>query len=601
MANLADRSQSQPTDQSYADELAKTTSTNTQPVEEAEKEKTKLNFGQLAKQLINYGMDFGTQQNPYLSEEQQDQWAISQPEQQTAEQQEEGQTPPASNIESGANKASQVENYTPEDYWSSLGLGVQSALKPAVKEVSKARQEGESNKDYALRSQGLQDQEIANNYINSGGFDKDRAFTPYQRGQYGEALGQSWSMPTPVASLIPYMQYKSQLENATSDEELQRVEQEWQNNQGISGFSPLDTTWQRDPNWQPPEKSSIAESSNNIFGNTPQDVLSTGFSTIGYDGTPEGDVTAAMAEKMSGTQDTQLPSELQSRLSQSFRDSWNEENDGSYFTTVSSEIWNYFSAEYGNLGVGELPYEGLFDFCMNATPDEFWEFALFAHDNFGMYNGRDFVNDDGTLDYDKFVQFYDECKKTYTIANMTGDSNLARKALGLFITDYQTARDFANYLISSGANIFQEGWSNEDAAKYLWAQSLAEGQYDENYRAPIDLLDDAYMRMGQIAPGENLVGDYSVGGEYSARNRFSKDNQSDPYGLWSYENPNTNETVNWYDTDYDKNYALNNLINNTELFRSLEPDELIDLLVYSQGYGWNKARPYPIRKDNNNA
>lgn len=523
-------------------------------------EATAINFGQLAKAVADNVMRDIPVWNEAPVEQQPTQ---IQPEKQEGAEEEQG-VPSASGIESGANAQNTTDEYGMWDFWSPYGVVGTPVLNPSVEKVSKEKQQGESNKDYAIRSQGLQDQETANNYIESGGYAKDiSSYNPYAAsGLYGSLLGESYQTPASLLADIPArISYNSALENAKTDEDRQAAEQNYAQSQQ---FNPLNNTWGTIPD-------SAATASN--INDLSHDAVEEAISAINYDGTPEGDLTAAMADQTSGNNVPGIPSKLQGRLAQSFWDSYGSEND--YFTTVTSEIYEYFKAEY-EAEFGGVAHESLFDFCRDASADEFWEFAQFAHSLFGMYSGREFENADGSLDYEKFITFYNECKNISATSMFGPDGGLQQQTVALLLTDYQTAQAMANYLISSG---YANTEDTVGLANNLWATSLA-GGYDSVNRAPTELLEDAYNRMGQE---DVKLGDYQMGGEYSARDRL-------PEQMWKYNDPDQEGAeINWYDNTYDRNKALNIYSGGNDI-KGLSPEELVDLIVYSQGYGFNRGR-----------
>lgn len=285
----------------------------------------------------------------------------------------------------------------------------------------------------------------------------------------------------------------------------------------------------------------------------------------------------------------QVKSQIQGDLAKSYAQMLEgDEAARDYFTTVSSGVFERYQNAYAELDptnpMNPNGYDNLAQFCLDASAEEFWDFAQFAHSMFGMYSGEDFENPDGTLDEALFMNFYNECKRVNNIADVynaqTGQMNT--DAIGVFVTDYQTALGLADLLARRNGEPSEISSADiESLANTLWATKMAAGGIagDGRFSEPTkETIEDAYRQMGD----QTRIGTYrpyAEGGAYNAQRRL-------PSQVWDTYNGDRNAVyqaiVGEEDTDL-SNYLNKELSNGNAM-------PLIDTMAYLYGYGFDRQR-----------
>ena len=284
--------------------------------------------------------------------------------------------------------------------------------------------------------------------------------------------------------------------------------------------------------------------------------------TVGYDGAtttdygdPGGDLAKAASGQASGEFSLgQNP--IQGKLAQAFYDKVNGNPEAEdYYTSVQTEIFENYANIWAETYGTKLPFTDLLDFMLNASGEDAWEFAQFAHSVFGMYSS--YEGEDGSVDYSKFMQFYNNCKIYNTIDKLfNAEGQLVRTVVDVFGNDYDLAELTADWLYKNG---YTPQGKMDPAQLYAMAIAVMPDMGSDFYEANYNMMGDP-----------TKVGGYVQGGDYSAQGRL-------PYTVWDYYDP---EDISKLET------AIGD---NSIQYRDFP--QLIDSIVFSKGYGWDTSNP----------
>lgn len=272
---------------------------------------------------------------------------------------------------------------------------------------------------------------------------------------------------------------------------------------------------------------------------------------------PAGDLNNAAAARATG--DFELGSvPLQGKLAQAFYDKVHGNPEAAdYYTNVQTEIFDNYAGIWEETYGYPLPFSNLLDFMFNASLDDAWEFAQFAHSIFGMYSTKEAA--DGNLDYGLFADFYNECKAVNQIDKLIGaDGRLVNDVVDVWGNDVNLAELTTQWLYENGYT------SQKIDAATLFAMAAAQMP---------DMGSDFYEANYRMLGDPTNVGTYVEGGPYSAQERL-------PWQVWNYYNP-------------DNPSALESALASDNEIQLEDPLQAYDSVVFSKGYGWDQGPSTP--------
>lgn len=207
----------------------------------------------------------------------------------------------------------------------------------------------------------------------------------------------------------------------------------------------------------------------------------------------------------------------------------------SYFTPVSTDIFNYYqdaltSAAADDPTLDATQYDSLWDFQLNCTPEQYWQFAQFANTCFGMYDDPNLHDANGNLDMGAIYDLYDWAKATYIVGEAMYGNAFANDFTQDIITDYQTAIGIATWLADQ-LKIAPE--DIKSMASLLWTGHMSANPLEDQ---GLPVYSNAYD-LGYMDEDGTQIGEYSTynpmisSPQYSAQGRMGDFSSDNP--LWS--------------------------------------------------------------------
>lgn len=234
------------------------------------------------------------------------------------------------------------------------------------------------------------------------------------------------------------------------------------------------------------------------------------------DGSDPGDeakttVGAAAGAEASNPHVPGQPTEYESYLAESLAK--NPEYAGKLYAATAYECYDWYCTAIAGYDGGAQfsAFATPLEFQMYAGPEQFYEYVQFCNDTFGLYTRLE--DEDGTINYDEFLKWYQKCKNEYDLISSFQPEDETQYFLNIdvFAFDVRSAQDTLDYMSSIGYS------PNLDAAS-LYALSLGERQARKGGELKMS-VDEANAILDQLGEEGYDAGVYREGGEYSARNR----------------------------------------------------------------------------------
>ena len=290
--------------------------------------------------------------------------------------------------------------------------------------------------------------------------------------------------------------------------------------------------------------------------------------TSGEGGVTEDDMIKAAAASDVDAAANDPTGDSAKQLQSALYESWSGRGDKRYYTEVANRLYDNYAAAYTEYNGTEPPYGDLGQFLGRCTFDEFWDWAMFAHDTTGMYSK--YEGQDGMLSEDAVYGFYEYCKSTYTLSTLQGENqDKISEMVDALGVDPQVAQYVVNQINSmyEGSNLDYKNWMaqallhNQGHSNDYWNDVLGQ-VYNLKDSAGDDVLPD-------------LVGSYQPGTKYSARN-MTVDNTSElGRGFWNaYESGTLQDYVD------SGNFA--------NMYNSLTPDQQLALAAIMDDKGFSE-------------
>lgn len=310
-------------------------------------------------------------------------------------------------------------------------------------------------------------------------------------------------------------------------------------------------------------QSESGEGAGNVTAEEPSPVPEAAGTTAQAEG--ESHPESEAAGDLAAAEATGDPTVLHSKLYESWKS-----DDRSYYTKVGSELYSQYTQAQETFN-GYVPYPDIADFLLYATPDEWYDWEQFATDACGMYS--DHVGEDGAIDYDSMLGFYQKYKSELTLDKIaSGQWEGAIDYLGIDYNAMNSLFDRANEMYGTSIDphaVYANAFLNDSVTgpKIRYAPE----DYDRVLGAYYD-----------IAPGDQgIVGTYAPGSQYSAQGNIKNLADSANKTLWDYYDEGGTEGV--------KAAVDNGSFGN--VLQSLSPEDQVALGMFIRGYGFSDALP----------